>query len=94
MSLTASFTTPLGLRHPVALAPMGGSAGGELAAAVSNGGGLALVGGGRGDRDWLRRGAGSRTRGGRNRRRAGSRGAAPVLGVAGAFAGEDLTSGT
>lgn len=34
---------------------MGGSAGGGLAAAVSNAGGLGLVGGGRGERDWLER---------------------------------------
>jgi nitronate monooxygenase len=34
---------------------MGGSAGGALAAAVSNAGGLGLVGGGRGNRDWLDR---------------------------------------
>jgi nitronate monooxygenase len=34
---------------------MGGTAGGALAAAVSNGGGLGLVGGGVGDRDWLAR---------------------------------------
>jgi nitronate monooxygenase len=34
---------------------MGGSAGGALAAAVSNGGGLGLVGGGVGDADWLDR---------------------------------------
>jgi nitronate monooxygenase len=34
---------------------MGGSAGGALAAAVSNGGGLGLVGGGVGDADWLER---------------------------------------
>jgi nitronate monooxygenase len=34
---------------------MGGSAGGALTAAVSNGGGLGLLGGGRGDRDWLAR---------------------------------------
>jgi nitronate monooxygenase len=55
VSLTTAFTTALGLRHPIALAPMGDSAGGALAAAVSNGGGLGLVGGGRGNRDWLRR---------------------------------------
>lgn len=35
--------------------PDGGSAGGALAAAVSNGGGLGLLGGGRGDRGWLDR---------------------------------------
>ena len=40
---------------PLALAPMGGSAGGALAAAVSNAGGLGLLGGGNGDRDWLAR---------------------------------------
>jgi len=34
---------------------MGLSAGGGLAAAVSNGGGLGLLGAGRGDRDWLAR---------------------------------------
>ncbi len=34
---------------------MGGCAGGALAAAVSNGGGLGLVGGAWGDRDWLER---------------------------------------
>jgi nitronate monooxygenase len=55
VSLTTAFTTALGLRHPIALAPMGDSAGGALAAAVSNGGGLGLVGGGRGNRGWLRR---------------------------------------
>lgn len=56
MALSTSFTTLFSLRHPIALAPMGGSAGGALAAAVSNGGGLGLLGGGNGwDRDWLDR---------------------------------------
>jgi nitronate monooxygenase len=55
MTLRTSFTEYFSLRHPIALAPMGGSAGGALAAAVSNGGGLGLVGAGRGDRDWLAR---------------------------------------
>jgi nitronate monooxygenase len=45
----------LGLRQPLALAPMGGTAGGALTAAVSNAGGLGLLGGGNGDRDWLAR---------------------------------------
>jgi nitronate monooxygenase len=49
------FTELLSIRHPIALAPMGGSAGGALAAAVSNAGGLGLVGGGRGGRGWLER---------------------------------------
>jgi nitronate monooxygenase len=55
MALTTTFTRSLALRYPIALAPMGGAAGGALAAAVSNGGGLGLVGGGRGGREWLRR---------------------------------------
>jgi len=37
-----------GVEHPIVLAPMGGVAGGELAAAVSQAGGLGLVGGGYG----------------------------------------------
>jgi nitronate monooxygenase len=53
--LHTAFTRSLVVEHPIALAPMGGSAGGALAAAVSNAGGLGLVGGGRGDRDWLAR---------------------------------------
>jgi nitronate monooxygenase len=55
MALSTAFTELFGIRHPIALAPMGGSAGGALAAAVSNGGGLGLLGGGPGDRDWLSR---------------------------------------
>jgi nitronate monooxygenase len=55
MSLSTVFTRRLGIRHPIALAPMGGSAGGALAAAVSNAGGLGLLGGGPGDPDWLAR---------------------------------------
>ena len=55
MALRTAFTELLGLRHPVALAPMGGSAGGALAAAVSNAGGLGLLGGGNGNRNWLAR---------------------------------------
>jgi nitronate monooxygenase len=55
MSLSTAFTELLSLRHPIALAPMGGSAGGALAAAVSNGGGLGLLGGGSGEQAWLDR---------------------------------------
>ena len=55
MALSTAFTEMFGVRHPIALAPMGGSAGGALAAAVSNAGGLGLLGGGAGDRDWLSR---------------------------------------
>ncbi|MPZ26645.1 MAG: nitronate monooxygenase [Micromonosporaceae bacterium] len=55
MSLATPFTDFMAIEHPIALAPMGGSAGGALAAAVSNGGGLGLVGGGRGSRAWMER---------------------------------------
>jgi nitronate monooxygenase len=55
MALSTAFTRLLSVAHPVALAPMGGCAGGALAAAVSNGGGLGLVGGGREERQWLDR---------------------------------------
>jgi nitronate monooxygenase len=55
MALRTAFTELFGIAYPIALAPMGGSAGGALAAAVSNGGGLGLVGGGRGDPEWLER---------------------------------------
>ena len=55
MTLRTAFTKLFSLQHPIVLAPMGGSAGGALAAAVSEGGGLGLVGGGRGDPAWLDR---------------------------------------
>jgi nitronate monooxygenase len=55
MALRTAFTELFGLRHPIALAPMGGSAGGALTAAVSAGGGLGLLGGGNGDAGWLAR---------------------------------------
>ena len=46
MALRTAFTELLSLRHPIALAPMSGACGGASAAAVSNGSGLGLVGGG------------------------------------------------
>ena len=55
MALSTAFTRFFSVQHPIALAPMGGSAGGALVAAVSNGGGLGLLGGGNGDLDWLDR---------------------------------------
>lgn len=55
MALTTPFTRLLGVAVPVALAPMGGSAGGRLAAEVTNGGGLGLVGAGTGDPEWMER---------------------------------------
>jgi nitronate monooxygenase len=55
MTLRTKLTDQLGIRHPILLAPMGGTAGGVLAAAVSDAGGLGLIGAGRGDVDWLER---------------------------------------
>jgi nitronate monooxygenase len=55
MALSTRFTQMFGLRHPIALAPMGGSAGGALTAAVSRGGGLGLLGSADGDPEWLAR---------------------------------------
>ncbi|WP_256447372.1 NAD(P)H-dependent flavin oxidoreductase [Acrocarpospora catenulata] len=55
MALSTGFTKLFGVRWPIVLAPMGGSAGGALAAAVSRGGGLGMVGAGNGDREWLDR---------------------------------------
>lgn len=55
MAFRTAFTELMGVRHPIALAPMGGTAGGALAAAVSNGGGLGLIGGGQEGIDWLER---------------------------------------
>jgi nitronate monooxygenase len=49
------FTEAFGVRHPIALAPMGGTAGGALAAAVSRGGDLGMLGAGDGDPRWLDR---------------------------------------
>ena len=48
-------TRTLGIEHPVLLAPMDYVAGGRLAAAVSQAGGLGLIGGGYGDGPWLGR---------------------------------------
>ncbi|GAA3447322.1 NAD(P)H-dependent flavin oxidoreductase [Planomonospora venezuelensis] len=55
MALSTRFTELFGVRHPIMLAPMGGSAGGALAAAVSRGGGLGMLGSGNGEREWLDR---------------------------------------
>ena len=58
-SLAVGLWTPLcdllGIEHPVLLAPMAGISGGRLAGAVSQAGGLGIIGGGYGDRVWLER---------------------------------------
>lgn len=52
--IATALTRMFGLQLPIVLGAMGSVAGGRLAAAVSNAGGLGLVGGGYGDPAWLR----------------------------------------
>jgi len=49
MTIATAATRLLGITHPIVLAPMGGVAGGKLAAAVTEAGGLGIIGGGYGD---------------------------------------------
>jgi nitronate monooxygenase len=53
MRLKTRLTEKLGIDRPILLAPMNVLAGGRLAAAVSEAGGLGLIGGGYGDANWL-----------------------------------------
>jgi nitronate monooxygenase len=53
MPLHTRITDLLAIQYPVLLAPMDLVAGGKLASAVSQAGGLGLIGGGYGDADWL-----------------------------------------
>jgi len=55
MALATRLTKRLGIAHPLLLAPMGSVSGGALAAAVTSAGGLGLIGGGYGDREWVER---------------------------------------
>jgi nitronate monooxygenase len=55
MALRNRLTELLGIEHPILLAPMDVVASGKLASAVSQAGGLGLIGGGYGDADWLGR---------------------------------------
>jgi nitronate monooxygenase len=55
MRLRTRLTERFDIEHPIISAPMGMIAGGRLAAAVSNAGGLGLIGGGYGDGGWLER---------------------------------------
>ncbi|MDQ2683596.1 MAG: nitronate monooxygenase, partial [Chloroflexota bacterium] len=52
--LSTPLTQHFGLRYPIVLAPMNTISHGVLAAAVSRAGGLGLLGGAYGDREWLR----------------------------------------
>ena len=49
MAIVTQATKLLGITHPIVLAPMGGVAGGKLAAAVTEAGGLGIIGGGYGN---------------------------------------------
>lgn len=51
--LTNRLTQRLAIRHPIVSAPMAFAGGGALAAAVSQAGGLGLIGGGYGDPSWV-----------------------------------------
>lgn len=51
--LKTAFTERFGIDHPIMLAPMDKVADGRLAAAVTQAGGLGMIGGGYGERDWL-----------------------------------------
>lgn len=53
--LRTAATTVLQTTHPLVLAPMGGVAGGALAAAVSDAGGLGMIGTGSADAAWVAR---------------------------------------
>lgn len=53
MGIQNRLTEMLRIEHPVILAPMDLVSGGKVAAAVSQAGGLGLLGGGYGDADWI-----------------------------------------
>jgi nitronate monooxygenase len=55
MALRTKLTELFGIAHPIILAPMGAATGGKLAAAVSQAGGLGLIGAGYGDAEWMAR---------------------------------------
>lgn len=54
MGLTTRLTKTFGIEQPIVLAPMALISGGRLAAAVTQAGGLGLIGGGYPDAEWLR----------------------------------------
>lgn len=53
IGLTTRLTESFGIEQPIVLAPMALVSGGRLAAAVTQAGGLGLIGGGYADTDWL-----------------------------------------
>jgi nitronate monooxygenase len=55
MPINTPLNALLGIAHPILLAPMDVVSGARLTAAVSHAGGLGILGGGYGNRDWLDR---------------------------------------
>src|SRR5689334_17969091 len=55
VAIRTRLTEALGIKVPILSAPTGMSAGGRLAAAVTAGGGLGMIGAGGGDAGWLDR---------------------------------------
>jgi nitronate monooxygenase len=55
MPFSTRLTERLGIAHPILLAPMGSASGGALAKAVTEAGGLGLIGLGYGNSEWLHR---------------------------------------
>jgi nitronate monooxygenase len=55
MPIETRLTRQLNIRHPIIQAPMAFAAGGRLAGAVTQAGGLGLIGGGYGDAAWIER---------------------------------------
>jgi len=55
MPIATGLTALLGIRHPILLAPMDVIAGSRLVSAVSEAGGLGILGGGYGEKTWLER---------------------------------------
>ena len=51
--LETALTKLLQIEHPILLAPMGGNSGGAMASAVTETGGLGIIGGGYGERAQL-----------------------------------------
>ena len=54
-TIQTKLTDMLGIEHPILLAPMGSAAGGKLAAAVTNAGGLGMIGSGYADPELVQR---------------------------------------
>jgi nitronate monooxygenase len=55
MPISTSLTSLLGIKHPILSAPMAVIAGAKLTAAVCEAGGFGILGGGYGEKDWLKR---------------------------------------